>query len=126
MQQVHPNYIKASKILLLQMAVAIVSYFLYRNDIHVKHSFLVPFVMAMFWALLFYLVRTGVSWVKYILLFGFAWAHTRPSNWAAIFEHGPLRVVMAIIGICISIWVIWLLFTIPKQQAPNDEPRALS
>ncbi|MGF7082453.1 hypothetical protein [Mucilaginibacter sp. UYCu711] len=121
MPTVHPNYIKASKIVLLQLVIALVNFFLYYNDMHARHKNYAPIAMIVVFGIVIYLLRIGINWVKYFFLVGFAFVNGKPANWAAMFTHGPLKIIWAITGMCISIWVLWLLFTIPNQQASNKK-----
>jgi hypothetical protein len=121
MPTVHPNYIKASNIVLLQAVIGLINYFLFYSDMHIRHKILVPVFLIVFSGVIIYLLRIGTSWVKYFFLIGFALSNGKPSNWAAMFNHGPIRIIITIIMLCISVWVLWLLFTIPNQQAPNKK-----
>jgi hypothetical protein len=64
MPTVHPNYIKASNIVLLQLLIALANYLLYYNDIHIRHKILVPVVVIVFSGVMFYLLRIGTNWGK--------------------------------------------------------------
>lgn len=121
MPTVHPNYVKASNIVLLQAVIGLVNYFLFYSDMHIRHKTLVFVFLTVFSGVIIYLLRIGTSWMKYFFLIGFALSNGKPSNWAAMFNHGPIRIVITIILLCISIWVLWLLFTIPNQQEPTKK-----
>lgn len=115
MPTVHPNYIKASNIVLLQLLITLVNYFLYYNDLHAGHTIMLPVI------LMVYLSRIGINWVKYVFLVSFILVNSKPANWAAMFNHGPLKVIWAITGMAIGIWLLWLLFTIPNQKLRNEK-----
>lgn len=123
MSTVHPNYTKASNLTLLLLAIGLMNFFFVTYPQLQSGQRLVVFV---FTIIIFggvaYLLRKGAKWIKYFFLAIFILTHINPSDWIDAFTHGIVRMISNTIVLGISIWILWLLFKIPKDNTNKKGP----
>jgi hypothetical protein len=127
MPTIHPNYTKASNLTLLLLAIGLANFFFVTYPQLQSGQGIVVFVfIIVIFGGMAYLLRKGIKWVKYFFLVIFVLGHISPSNWIDAFTHGIVRIISAIIVLGISIWILWLLFTISNESSANKKGPDLS
>jgi multidrug transporter EmrE-like cation transporter len=115
MATIHPNYIKSSNLLFLSIIIGFISLAIAQVPLKTLPAVLSVAVTVGVMALIAFLVRKGISWVKYVLLVltvlgvaGLIMGKQPASN---------VALAVNIIQTLIQLWALIILFTIPKSQA---------
>ncbi|RYU86570.1 hypothetical protein EWM62_18120 [Mucilaginibacter terrigena] len=116
MAAVHPNYIKSSNLIILSMLVGLMSLAFAQEPLKTLPAVLSVIITILFLGVIAFLVRRGISWMKYVLL--------------VVFILGLAALILLIIGkqhvrtgalvvnilqTLIQLWALIRLFTIPKS-----------
>lgn len=113
MSNVHPNYIKSSNLILSIILIGCINFFLPGNSFSDGRSIATIIFIFTAIGILAYLVRQGLSWVKYLLLV-LSIIGTIPSLILALSGNTIVGILNITQGI-LQIWAIVLLFKIPKS-----------
>ena len=122
MSNIHPNYIKASNITLVSILIGLVNLFLIRDKLintQAIGSVIFTFIVLL---LLAFLIRHGYAWMKYVLLiFTLLGAFAIPIYISDLLNNTLLGILETTQTI-LQIWVVVILFKIPKIIIPDSQP----
>ena len=122
MPTVHPNYIKASNLSLLLLIIGLTNFLLVvAPQLSVGRGILVLAMMITLTGGMAYLLRKGIEWVKYVFLAIMILSHINRAEWASMLNGGIVRILSFIVVTGLSVWILWLLFTIPNQPIANKK-----
>ncbi|MFA6248790.1 MAG: hypothetical protein WC615_17740 [Mucilaginibacter sp.] len=120
MSYTHPNYIKASNITLASILIGAVAIFFNHNKLISTHNIGAAIFMLIMLLLLAFLIRMGYAWMKYFLLV------ITLLGTLAVLKHVPdlinntLAGIVEIIQTLLQIWIVILLFQVPKQTITDN------
>jgi glucan phosphoethanolaminetransferase (alkaline phosphatase superfamily) len=115
MATVHPNYIKSSNIIILSILIDLLNLAFSQTPLNTP-QFIGAFLMTiLFLAAIAFLVRKGLSWMKYVLL---VLSIIGIVGLAMIILKNPVFngvLVVNIVQTLLQLWALIILFTIPKS-----------
>lgn len=118
LQSVHPNYIKASNLILITLVLSVISSFFTPNTGIVTPLLKIGVVVLgiIINGLIAYFIRRGSETVKYILLILLLFGLAGIPMMIAVFKTKPVSCVISLLLMAIQVWVIVILFNIPKRN----------
>lgn len=115
MPAVHPNYIKASNLTLVTLILGIINIFLGNTPLNNIQTIATLIFTIGFTIVLAYFIRQGYPWMKIVLLvLSITGTLIIIPIWLRMVKDEPIVFIINIIQTAIQIWVIILLFKIPK------------
>ncbi|KGO84820.1 hypothetical protein Q765_19610 [Flavobacterium rivuli WB 3.3-2 = DSM 21788] len=116
MASVHPNYIKASDLLLINTVLTIPNVFLSPRNFATPLAISVLIAVIVFQIVIAIAIRNGVAWIKYLILVLFLIGLFEISTFVKIFLETPIIGVINIIQTLLQIAAIVLLFKIQSKN----------
>ncbi|MCQ6957946.1 hypothetical protein [Mucilaginibacter aquariorum] len=115
MATVHPNYIKSSNIIILSILVGLLNLAFSQTPLNTPQSIGAFLTTILFLAAIAFLVRKGLSWMKYVLL---VLSIIGVAGLVMIILKKPVFngvLVVNIVQTLLQLWALIILFTIPKS-----------
>ncbi|QKJ28554.1 hypothetical protein HQ865_01865 [Mucilaginibacter mali] len=117
-QPVHPDYIKASNLILITLVLSVISSFFTPNIGIVTPLMKIGVVILsiIINGLIAYFIRRGSETVKYILLILLLFGLASIPMMISLFKTRPVSSIISLVLMAIQVWVIVILFKIPKHN----------
>lgn len=113
---IHPNHAKAANLMYLAGALGIGNIIWSYESFNSGSSIIIAVITLVFIFGMGYLAGKGTDWVKYFLLVSFLIGLLGLPSILINLVHDPVLGILNIVQTILQIWVIVLLFKIPKQR----------
>jgi hypothetical protein len=123
MTGIHPNYTKASRLMLFLCIAGLIYFFLSNQytTLSARNQILIPGLIIVFGGVTVYLLGKGYHWTKYVMLGFFIIGFIKPSTWTYLANLSMIDFVSVAFRTSINLWIIWLLFKVPNTIVLNEK-----
>ena len=119
-KKVHPNYLIAARLISISLLLGILNS-IFSNKVELIEEYIVIIFTVLFVLVIAYLVRKGINFMKYILLFLFIVGTFFSIPFLPLLiELKPIDGFVYIIQSILQLVAIIFLFLIPKKIKPNN------